>query len=524
MINIVKDWRKIDISFGLVYPNIFKIGMSSYSIRLLYSILNSHDDIACERMFIPEKIKYPASKDINPINLIRSIENKVHPLDFDIIGFSLQFENDFKNILWFLEKAGIPISSQERKRSSNKGEERYPLIIAGGPVATSNPLPFNQISDAFFIGDAEPNIEMFLKVFESYKSSEITLEEFEIKAKDIEGIYIPALKNKVSRSILKNLDDSIIPTIQSSTEPSKYSGIFENKFFVEVNRGCPFQCKFCISSFHNKPFRNRSFKNIKETIERACNDAVFDSMGLIGSCVSSHPKFYEICEFIIKKDKRLTIPSIRVEHVTSRIISVLERGKVKTITIAPETGGNDLRKSLGKDIKNETVLSVLKDIYESRISNVKLYFLIGLPNEKDENIDEIINLLTQASKLGFNRGSLRVSVNPFVPKFNTPFGKEIDNYLKENLNSFTLKFQNLQQKLKKIPAIKLKIGNLKKIVKNARLQAIISLGDEETFEFLLNYYREGATLGSLNRAEKSLNYSIDKHLRKVKSGHSPWII
>ena len=166
---IIKDWGKIDISFGLIYPNIYKIGMSSYSIRLLYNMINEYERIACERIFLPEKIKFPASQDYSSINNIRSIENKILPGDFDILGFSMHFENDFRNILWILEKAGIPLSSNERLESSVQENKHYPLIIGGGPVATSNPLPLCKFFYLFFFGDAEPNLVTFFIFFISYQ-------------------------------------------------------------------------------------------------------------------------------------------------------------------------------------------------------------------------------------------------------------------------------------------------------------------------------------------------------------------
>ncbi len=140
---IIKDWANINISFGLIYPNIYEIGMSSYAIRLLYSILNSNRDVACERIFLPMKIRYPASKDLSSKDIIRSIENKMLPEHFDILGFSVQYENDFKNILWILDKAGIPLIHDERKKKNMNGEPDYPIIIGGGAVITSNPLPLS---------------------------------------------------------------------------------------------------------------------------------------------------------------------------------------------------------------------------------------------------------------------------------------------------------------------------------------------------------------------------------------------
>lgn len=519
---IVKDWRNVDLSFGLIYPNVSKIAMSSYSIRLLYFMINSHDNYVCERIFLPERIKFPASQDTTSEDKLRSIENKILPNQFDILGFSIQFENDFKNILWILEKAGIPLTHKERKESSIQNKGIFPLIVGGGPVATSNPMPLSKVFDLFFVGDSEPNLDLVLKLFLKYKSSKISFLKFLKLATSIEGIFVPSHSNKVKRAVLKNLNDSSIPNYQLITKASTENAIFEDRFFIEVNRGCPFQCKFCISSFHNSPFRNRSFENITNAIEEGIRYSDFNTISLIGSCVSAHPKFSEICKFIINKGKRLTIPSIRIEHLTSEVIQILEKGNIKTITVAPETGSEKLRYELGKKISNDKIILLLKELKDSKIKNVKLYFLIGLPNETEREIDETIEFLKELGNIDFNRASLRISVNPLVPKLNTPYEKEITSFLKEHIKNFKLKYQKLEQELKNISTIKLKFLNLKGIINNAKLQALISLGDENIGDLLINYYLNGANFGSLRRTQKELKFSIDDYFLKIKGCYIPW--
>jgi len=521
---IIKDWRKIDLSFGLIYPNIYRIGMSSYSIRLLYYLINSYDNIACERIFLPENIKlrFPASKDYSSKNILRSIENKVLPIDFDILGFSIHFENDFKNILWILEKADIPLTSQERQTSVVQRKKHLPIIIGGGPVVTSNPMPFSKLFDVLFIGDSEPNLKLFFNIILDLKNNKITHDEFLEKVMKIEGIFIPTLRNKVRRAVLKNLNDSPNPIFQLMSKSSEERHIFEENFFVEVNRGCPYQCKFCISSFHNSPFRNRTLENIINILEGGIKYSKFETISLIGSCVSSHPKFEQICEFIINTGKRLTIPAIRIEHLNRELIQLLEKGNIKTITVAPETGSENLRYALGKKISNEKILSILTQIKDSRIKNLKLYFLMGLPNETDSNIHDIIIFLEKINRLGFEKNSLRINVNPFIPKLNTPYEKEINFYLEKNINGLVEKYKVLERELKKFSSIKLKFKNYKMIIKNARLQTMISLGNQKISDLLLNYYYNGANFGALQKAEKDMKFSMTEYLLKIKECYSPW--
>ncbi|MFX0029250.1 MAG: B12-binding domain-containing radical SAM protein [Candidatus Hermodarchaeota archaeon] len=519
---IIKDWRKIDFSFGLIYPNVYKIGMSSYSMRLLYHLINSYENIACELIFLPEKVRYPASRDFSSEGSIRSIENRVLPRDFDILGFSLHFENDFKNVLWILEKANIPFTFLKRRESVSNRNKQFPLIIGGGPVITSNPISLSKIFDLAFLGDAEPNLGEFFENFRNYKNQKISYLEFIDLVQKIEGVYIPSLNNTTKRAILKNLDNSPIPIPQLLSKASSEDSVFENNFFIETNRGCPYQCKFCISSFHNSPFRNRSYENIIQAVDRAIGCSNFNTISLIGSCVSSHPKFKQICEYVINKGKRLTLPSLRIDHITPDIIQLLESGGIKTITVAPEAGSEKLRYSLNKIISNEKIISVLSQIRDSKIKNVKFYFLIGLPNESENDIDEIVNLIKEINNLRFEPKSLRVNVNPLVPKLNTPYQKEVDFYFKKEIQKLVLKYQKIEKGLKELSSVKLKFLDFKTIIKNARLQTMISLGDERVSDIILHYYDNGANFGALKTAEKKFSFSFDEYLLKIKEGYSPW--
>ncbi|MFX1257843.1 MAG: B12-binding domain-containing radical SAM protein [Promethearchaeota archaeon] len=517
---IKKDWRNIDFSFGLVYPNLYKIGMSSYALRLLYYTINSYENIACERIFLPEKVKYPAH--LHSLDKIRSIENRVLLEDFDILGFSVQFENDFKNILWILENSSIPITSQNRQQTKIEKGKNYPLIIAGGPVVTSNPLPFSNFFDLFFIGDSEPNLGEFLDLFNTYNRKEINFQDLLKETSKINGIFVPSEKNIVKRSIQKDLNLAPIPDFQLISKPNDNSSVFERNYFVEINRGCPFQCKFCISSYHNLPFRNRSFDNIINWIKDGIRKNDFETISLIGSCVSAHPRFRDICKFIINYGKKFTIPSIRIDHLTSRILRILERGKIKTITIAPESGSERLRFELGKIIKNEKIYSVLKEIKDSKIKNVKLYLIVGLPGENNEDVKETINLMKNIIEIGFDKGALRLSVNPLIPKLNTPYQNKIDFLLKENIGKLKSIYQKLEKELKQYPPIKFKFKKISNIIKSARLQALISLGDLNTSFLLTNYYLYGANFGAIRKAEKLSRYDIDDYFEKIKDGYTPW--
>ncbi len=521
---IIKPWDTIDLTFGLVYPNIYEIGLSSYAIRFLYSYINSFDNILCERIFLPKHIKFPASKDLQTEEILNSIENKIHPKLFDILGFSVQFENDIRNIFWILEKSGIPILNKIRMKEIIENNKSYPLIIGGGPVITSNPISLSKVFDLTFIGDAEPNLEIFLKSYIDYKTMKTDLSNYLQNLSKIKGIYIPSVKNSVQRAVIKNLDHSEIPNYQIRADSKIEKKVFEDSFFLEINRGCPYQCKFCISSYHNSPFRNRSVENIKKVINNAVNSQKIDTISLIGSCVSIHPKFYEICELVIKNNIRITIPSLRIDHLTDKIIEILEKANVKTITVAPETGSDELRYNLGKKFPNSQILNTILKIKQSKISNIKLYFLIGLPNESEDDIDAMIKLIKDIENIGFNKKSIKVNINPLIPKLNTPYEKQIDWYIEDQLLILKKRIKKIERELKNIASIDLKIKKINDLIKNAKLQTLISLGNEDVCSLLINYYHNGASFGALRRAEKELEFSIDNYFKKIKECYNPWTL
>jgi radical SAM superfamily enzyme YgiQ (UPF0313 family) len=511
--------RKNKISLGLVYPNRLKIMLSSYTIRFLFHYLNDKLEVFCDRFSLPEKYTFPAYRDAQPLNNLRSFDHNLNAREFDILGFSIHYENDYRNTLWFLDKVGIPLKFEERHKARNQGMSP-PILIAGGPVITSNPLPFSNIFDACFIGDSENNLPIFLDHFNQFIYQNINLEKFLNSLKEVKGIYIPSLKNEVSREVLSNLDKSPIPYNQISQKIGE--GQFENNFFLEVNRGCPYKCKFCLSSYHNSPFRNRSYQNIIDCIENSLVKSQFDKISLIGSCASSHPQFSKICNYILEKGKNFSIPSIRLEHITPEIIKICEKAGIKTITIAPETGGDLLRSQVGKVFSNNDIIKKATLIRNSSIRNIKLYFLIGLPGESDKDISEFVNLIKKIGELDFPNNSLRVNINPFIPKLNTPYEFQTTYFIRDKLKILKSRLNSLIESLKNLQYVKLKIQKPKEIVNQARLQTLISVGDEEIAKLLLEYYRLGANLGSLRRAEKNLNISIDDYLSKINSGFKPW--
>jgi radical SAM superfamily enzyme YgiQ (UPF0313 family) len=519
---IIKDWGRIDISFGLIYPNIYSVGMSSYSIRLLYSLINAYEELVCERIFLPKKLQYPAIKSGDSSGEVRSIETGRSPRKFDILGFSIQFENDFRNILWCLDKVNIPLLREKRAKIRKEKDIIYPLILGGGPVSTSNPKPLSKIFDAFVIGDFEPILVEFFNLFMDYKEESMAFDNFLQRLAALRGFYLPTVNEDTKRTVLENLDESTIPRYQLIAKGDSKKRNLAESFFLEINRGCPFSCKFCISSHHNMPFRNRSYENIRKTLDEAVVNTNFQKVSLIGSCVSAHPRFHDICKLILKKGKKFSIPSIRVDHITPQVVDILEQGNIKTITVAPETGSEQLRYDLGKFISDATIFRGIDLIKGSEIKNIKMYFLIGLPSETDEDIKNIIEMIKKLDKAGFSKNSLRISINPMIPKLNTPYEKQVEYFFNENKKVLSNRFKQLKNELGGLKSVDLKLGKIEDLLRQARLQTLFSLGNENVSEILINYYKKGATYGALKSAINQKNFSINDYLLKIKDCYSPW--
>lgn len=428
-----KSWGG-KIAFCLIYPNTYRLGMSNLGFQTLYRILNANDDVVCERAFLPDPedlAEYQKSQ-----TPLFSLESQKSLSRFDILAFSISFENDFLNVLRVLELAHVPSESRLRNGS-------YPWVIAGGVAVFLNPEPVSEFFDLFILGEAEEVIGEFLAVCRQSLLDKKRREkdDFLSKVAGVEGVYVPKYYRvtyaengtigamtpetgfpvKVKRRWVSQLD--AFPTQSTLFTPDTE---FKEMALVEMNRGCPRGCRFCAACFVYHPFRNRSLSSL-ETIS---NDALSHKrrIGLTGTAVSDHPKLLPLCQVILSQRGEISLSSLRVDAISPSLAQCLKEGEDRTVAIAPEAGSERLRRMLKKGYREKEILESVDILADNGLSQIKCYFLIGLPSETDDDVREILLLakrmrhqILSNPKNRNRRWRLVLSVNPFIPKPATPF-------------------------------------------------------------------------------------------------------
>ncbi len=470
---IIKNPLKADIRFGLVYPNVYKTAMSSLGYQILYNYVNEREDSYCERIIYPS---------------VRSLETNSPLADFDIISFSLQYEQDYFNVLEILRDAGIPLRREDRTSDD-------PLIIAGGPCASSNPLPLSDFIDIFVIGEAEAVLYDFLDL---YLESDIKNERDLSPFLNMQGLYVSQFNNNAKIILLDDMNDAYHLTypIVTETDDKDFIPAFSNSILLNVSRACSRGCRFCMSSYMYRPLRETDLEDLLSIAEEARSNTGLNKISLIGAAVSDYSRINELTETLREKGFQVSTPSMRIESITRETLVALKSSGLKTLTIAPESIYS-LRRRINKDIKDEDVFRVINDAVELGF-NIKLYFLIGLPYETQDDIDELASLMKQIDSMKYNidsnsessiksndisiksmsnsaskndsafsrkkskssrkksKVSISFSVNPVIPKPHTPLQwesydmkgiKSKIRYLKKNLKGLDIKFDSAKMGL-----------------------------------------------------------------------------
>jgi radical SAM superfamily enzyme YgiQ (UPF0313 family) len=394
---VVKDWGG-RLPVALVYPNSYYLGMSNLGIHALYKLLNGYDKIVAERVFWEE--------DSQPL---LSLETQRPLADFAVIAFSVSYELDYFNVARILKASGIPLYAAERDR-------RHPLVIAGGPGITANPMPLSPFFDGLGIGEAEPIVPDMLPVIaEGIGGERGQL----LKAlADLPGVYVPQHPAKtVVRQWTKNLDD--FPVASVVITPDTELG---DLYLIEVERGCNWGCRFCLTGQAFYPMRCRSLESLIAQAEEGLKYR--KRLGLVGAAVADHPQIEELMTRLSQMGAELSVSSLRMAPLSGVVLRELARGGARTVTLAPEAGSQRLRRMIKKGISEEDIVAAMRRVAELGIKQVKLYFMLGLPPETDEDIEAIIDLSLECKRLLDRQqpGSrLTLNISPFVPKAGTPF-------------------------------------------------------------------------------------------------------
>ncbi|MDL2246402.1 radical SAM protein [Methanobrevibacter sp. OttesenSCG-928-K11] len=417
--------------FGLAYPNIYKVAMASLGFQLLYNLINEREDTWCERFTYPNN---------------RSIESNSPLRDFDIIGFSLQYEQDYFNLLEILKSSQIPLERNERN-------ENHPLIIAGGPCASSNPLPISKFVDLFIVGDGELTINNFLNTYKKLDNPKKNLKEF----LNIEGIFVSEYNNKTKLSTINDMNTTYhnINPLIIETDDENYKPAFNNSIMLNVSRGCTRGCRFCMSGYMYRPIRETNLEKLFEIAEISRKNSGFNKITLIGAAIGDYSKINELIKGLKNRNFEVSTPSLRLESLNEKTIKNLKESGLKTLTIAPESIFK-LRKVINKNISDEKIFDVIKQALNENL-NIKLYFLIGLPGETDKDIENLKDYIKKINNLNTKKSrKISFSVNPLIPKPHTPLQwekydiksiKSKIKYLKKELKNVDIKFDSAKMGL-----------------------------------------------------------------------------
>ena len=416
--SVVKGDKGIDCRVALCFPDLYEVGMSHLGLKILYSVLNDRGDVACERSFAPwHDMEKLMREKVIPLF---SLETR-RPLNkFDIVGFSLQYELSYTNILNMLDLSGIPLFSKDRDSSS-------PLIIGGGPCAF-NPEPVADFFDCFIIGEAEEAIlQVVDAVIENKKDGSgrrVLLERLAA----LEGVYVPSIPKKIKKRFIADLETAPFP--ERPVVP--FINVVHDRIQIEIMRGCRRACNFCQACAIYGPNRFRSPSKILSLAGKIYKNTGYDEISLVSLSSGDHPQIMEIVTSLTEafKDRAVSIsfPSLRVEEMTSRFPLELTSGRHTGLTFAPEVGSDKMRKVINKNVPPEALKECAYQAFKNNWRRIKLYFMIGLPGEEDSDLDAIVDLAREVSetkkKVDGRPADINAAVSVFIPKPHTRFERE----------------------------------------------------------------------------------------------------
>ena len=540
------------LPIAFLYPNVYALGMSNLGMHILYQILNA-GGYACERFFLPER------------HLLREYEKSRTPLlsyetqrvlaDFPYICVMMSFELDYPHLLQMLALSHIKL------RAAARGEKE-PLVIIGGPCATFNPEPLAPIADCFVIGEGEETLPRLLKVLEDEKAAGKSREARLLAAAQVPGVYVPRFYTPVYQEPVEELDEetgevvetgaTVTPTAAGNASPvtSAPAGYpwpeqvalrvdprvpqtiarqwvrdldayphtsaivtegteFSNMYIVETARGCGRHCRFCMAGYCFRKPRNRNLERLWADIEG--RPAVTSRVGLMGAAVSDYPEMHELTRRLVDAGVPFSVASLRADMLDTPLVQALAESGQRTMTVAPEAGSVRLRAAINKGITADHVYHAMQLAAQAGMPNVKLYYMLGLPGEDEQDMADLFAMLHQVradmQALGY-KGELICSVNAFVPKPFTPF--QWSAFAEKKYLDAALKI--LRGELKSMRGVEI----ISESVKSAEIQAILSRGDRKISEIILQSE-------SMQDFKKNFNLDKEFYLRQRNLEENlPW--
>ncbi|MHA1838868.1 MAG: radical SAM protein [Candidatus Ranarchaeia archaeon] len=484
-INVIrKAWRKTPIKIALCYPNEYRAGIASLAIQTLYRRFNSEPDVLCDRYYTGSS----ALQLIPPY----TIESNRHLSEYDVLAFSLQYESDyFRFVNTVAQVTHIPL---------NKKEINRPMILIGGPCATANPIPISDFFDIAIVGELDPVINKILCFLRGPKPFVPRLHELQGQ-----GILHSKDGKKIKKQFCPCLDDAFHPVAQvRPIHPTEIKGrlAFGDAFLLSPSRGCPYSCRFCMLSSLQRPVRHRSIKSVLSILEKGIELTRTRKVALIASAITDYPALTDLCWALNNRQIQYSLSSLRVDRVNEDLLEALKTSGQKTVTLAPETGTDRLRRIIHKPFTNDQLQQVADALANHGIRHLRLYYIIGLPYEDQGDIEGIQRQI-QNLVHGSATRTLKISITatPFIPKPHTPFqwARQL------SITDLKRRFRVLQKGVRKLVH-----GDIHGLDPRwAQIQAILSLGSMTLGQVIDFAAKAGGTASSWRKALNELKIDVD---------------